>query len=212
MLLVGSIIGLLCVALVLVWRIDVSGPRGSGADVDGPPTSRPDASIDPDPRAGAPATPSAANLERSGGTSADGDPDEPGHADHAALEDPTGDLELYRERPMSAVPHEVVRGWGARRGGRIPGLVGAYVVVDPSRSDQELERLARDIRDFHYDAEALSVRILDSEEAAVYDRHGDGGALAAEHLVGRVNVNERLGVNRIEIRGRVIESAEADAR
>jgi hypothetical protein len=119
-------------------------------------------------------------------------------------EDPTGDLVFYERKPMSAIPHRVVRGWGARGAGRVPGFVGAVVVVDPSISDERLVRLARDIRAYHSDAEALSVRILDSERAGLYDRHSDGGALLARHLVGVVNRNARLGTDRITVRGREV--------
>jgi hypothetical protein len=136
----------------------------------------------------------------------------PGDDHEHHVEDPTGDLELYERRPMSAVPHRVVRGWGARGSGRPTGAVGAFVVVDPEISDAELEALAEDIRRYHGDATALSVRILDSEHAATYDRHSDGGALAAAHLVGRISRNEQLGTDRVEIRGRVQELAVSEPR
>ena len=67
-------------------------------------------------------------------------------------------------------------------------------------------------RAYHSGAHALSVRILDSERAARYDRHSDGGALAAAHLIGLVNRNERLGTDRIEIRGRVIQPSGSGGR
>ena len=120
---------------------------------------------------------------------------------HSIIEDPTGDLGLYERVPMSDVPHHVVRGWGARGSGKLPGVVGAYVIVDPAITDDTLERLARDIRIYHLDADAVSVRILDSEQAAIYDRHSDGGELAAAHLVGSLSRNSSLGIDRIEIRG-----------
>lgn len=135
-----------------------------------------------------------------------------GDHDYAVVEDPTGDLALYEEVPMSPVPHHVVRGWGARGAGAVPGVVGVFVIVDPEIGDEQLAELARDIRAYHSDAEALSVRILDSELAARYDRHSDGGALAAAHLVGLVNRNEQLGTDRIEIRGRVLELSGSEAR
>ena len=121
------------------------------------------------------------------------------------------DVEYYADRPpMSPVPHAVVRGWGARGGGRVPGIVGVYVVVDPSISNESLEELARDIRDYHYDAAALSIRIFDSEHAATYDRHSDGGALAADHLVATVNRNDRFGTARTEIRGAATDMGESE--
>ena len=124
--------------------------------------------------------------------------------DHGVAEDPTGDLRYYEKYPMSAIPHRVVRGWGARGAGPLPGAVGVFVVVEPRISDAELAALARDIRDYHHDAEALSVRILDSHEAATYDRHSDGGALAAEHLVALASRNQHLEEDKIEIRGRAV--------
>ena len=126
-------------------------------------------------------------------------------ADLLPAEDPTGDLGLYERRPMSTVPHRVVRGWGAHGAGQVPGFVGAIVVVAPSIPDERLVQLARDIRAYHGDAKALSVRILDSERAGLYDRHADGGALLAKHLVGRVSRNVELGMDRITIRGEEIE-------
>ena len=113
---------------------------------------------------------------------------------------------------MSPVPHQVVRGWGALGAGEVPGVVGAFVIVDPEIADEQLAELARDIRAYHSDADALSVRILDSEHAARYDRHSDGGALAAAHLVGLINRNEQFGTDRVEIRGRVIESSDLGVR
>lgn len=134
---------------------------------------------------------------------------EPRHADPDPPLDP-GDAPYYERHPMSAVPHVVVRGWGARGDSAVRGVVGVYVVVDPALSEADLERLARDIRSYHADADVLSVRILDSERAATYDRHTDGGALAAEHLVGRVTRNDRFELDQIEIRGRAIDPEAAE--
>ena len=86
------------------------------------------------------------------------------------------------------------------------------MIVDPEIGDEQLAELARDIRAYHSDANALSVRILDSEHAARYDRHSDGGALAAAHLVGLVNRNAQFGTDRVEIRGRVIERTGSEVR
>jgi len=124
--------------------------------------------------------------------------------EHREVEDPTGDLGLYDREPMSRVPHRVVRGWGARGAGSVPGFVGAVVIVEPDLTDDALAQLARDILRFHSDAKAISIRILDLERAGTYDRHSDGGALIAEHLVGLINRNEGLGTERITIRGRDI--------
>jgi len=133
-------------------------------------------------------------------------PAEPGRPEHAhELATDTPDFELYRGRPMSAVPHRIVRAWGAAGGSETPGMVGAFVVVEPGISDEELARLCRDIRAYHQGAKALSVRVLDSEEAATYDRHADGGALAKRHLVASVSRSEGLGLDSIEVRGAPIE-------
>jgi hypothetical protein len=112
---------------------------------------------------------------------------------------PSGDLEHYAKRPMSAVPHRVVRGWGASEENSQLGLVGAYVVVEPGISDAQLTQLCKDIQRYHRDAKVLSVRILDSEEAATYDRHIDGGALANRHQVASVKRDPTLGVKDGEI-------------
>jgi hypothetical protein len=120
---------------------------------------------------------------------------------HAAPEDPYGDLALYADHPMSEVAHRVVRGWGAGARSPSPGHVGAYVVVDPAIDDAALRELALDIRDYHRSAEAVAVRIVDSEEAATYDRHTDGGARLQAHLVASVRRDERLGLDEVEIRG-----------
>jgi hypothetical protein len=98
-----------------------------------------------------------------------------------------------------------VRGWGAAKGETTrPGVVGVYVVVDPHLPTAELEELARDIYAYHADAAELSARVFDSEEAATYDRHTDGGARAERHLVAMIRRNERLDVDSIEVRGHPI--------
>ena len=99
---------------------------------------------------------------------------------------PPDDAELYAREPMSSVSHRVLKGWGAGPEARVAGLVGLYVVVDPDVSNEDLERLTRDIRYRHLDAVALNVRIVDSEEAVLFDRHLDGGALLDLHTVATV--------------------------
>jgi hypothetical protein len=127
------------------------------------------------------------------------------HEPDAEAAKPDDDLLLYEREPMSRVPHQVVRAWGATEDRQQAGRVGAYVVVDPSISDQELILLARDIRDYHRGATAVTVRILDSEEAAAYDYHEDGGVRRDQHLVGRVQRDTALGVDAIQVRGETIE-------
>ena len=73
--------------------------------------------------------------------------------------------------------------------------------IAPSLPTADLEQLARDIRDYHDDADSLNVRVVDSERAVTFDRHLDGGELLQLHLVATVRRNERFGVDSIEIRG-----------
>jgi hypothetical protein len=127
------------------------------------------------------------------------------HADREHAPAATGDLMLYAKRPMSALPHRVIRGWGASDDHSQLGLVGAYVIVEPGISDERLVELCRDIRAYHRDANALSVRILDSEEAATYDRHSDGGAFKNQHQVATVTRDPKLGVDTIQVRGELVE-------
>jgi hypothetical protein len=127
------------------------------------------------------------------------------HGDPEPAPAPTADLALYAKRPMSAVPHRVIRGWGASGDRSQLGLVGAYVIVEPGISDEQLAKLCRDIQEYHRDAKALSVRILDSEEAATYDRHIDGGALKNEHQVATVTRDPALGVDAVHVRGELVE-------
>ncbi len=202
------VLGAVVLALV-AWLI---GPKRAPHDSDVAPPSAP-------MRAVVPAEPGGPEQKTA---AVDPEPeaiDNPGEIDHEPSDhsrshsdfDPYSDLEFYARRaPMSEVPHTVVRGWGARGGGRVPGLVGVFIVVDPAISDAELERLALDVRDFHHDAHALSVWILDSEHASTYDRHTDGGALAAEHLVATVNRNEALGSDNVQIRDRLLDADELD--
>jgi len=127
------------------------------------------------------------------------------HDDPENAPAPTADLLLYAERPMSAVPHRVTRAWGASDAGSHLGLVGAYLIVEPGISDEQLIELCRDIRKYHESANALSVRILDSEEAATYDRDIDGGALKQQHQVATVTRDPKLGVDAIHVRGELVK-------
>ena len=134
-----------------------------------------------------------------GETTAEAHPD----AEHAPAE--TADLLQYARRPMSAVPHRVVRAWGAGKDPSQLGLVGAYVIVEPGIGDAQLIQLCRDIQRYHGDAKALSVRILDSEEAASYDLHTDGGAFKQQHQVAAVTRDAKLGVDAIYLRGELVK-------
>jgi hypothetical protein len=108
------------------------------------------------------------------------------------------------ENPLSRSPHEVTRAWGGRPGAST-GPVGLRVVVSPNLPTSALEQLVRDMRGHYGNADIFSVLVYDSEEAAQYDRHIDGGALAKRHLVARVVRDRSLGEDTIEIRGMLIE-------
>lgn len=99
------------------------------------------------------------------------------------------------------VPHRVLAAWGWRKGEPGTGLVGGRLVVDPGLPTPELERLARDLRERFREEPAVHVEVFDSEEAASYDRHEDGGALAQRHLVAVVARNPAFGLDSIRIRG-----------
>jgi hypothetical protein len=118
----------------------------------------------------------------------------------------TGDLAIYDRKPMSTVPHQVARAWGlsaAEPSQR--GRVGAALVVDPGITDAELMQLGRDLLAYHRDAKIVAIRIYDSEDAAGYDRETDGGALADQHLVGRVVNDPVRGLRGMFVRGKWIE-------
>lgn len=127
-----------------------------------------------------------------------------GH-EHPPDPDLAEELHWYEENPLSSVPHAVVRGWGARPAADRRGVVGLYVVVDPNLPTSQLEQLARDIRDHHEEAQTLSARIVDSEEAATYDWHIDAREYLHRHLVATVRRNVDLEVDSIEIRGVALE-------
>jgi hypothetical protein len=78
-------------------------------------------------------------------------------------------------------------------------------VVDANLPARELEALVRDIHAAYGASKVLSAHIYDSEEAATYDRHLDGGALAALHLVARTAHDAVLEVDWMQIRGITIE-------
>jgi len=117
----------------------------------------------------------------------------------------SGDLDVYAQRPMSSVAHQVARAWGLTDDPQQLGFVGAFVVVKPGISNAELAKLCRDIEAYHRNARALGVRVFDSEDAASYDRSSDGGAFAAQHLVARVGRDASLGVDTCVVRGEPVK-------
>jgi hypothetical protein len=117
----------------------------------------------------------------------------------------TRDLAIYQRKPMSTVPHRVVRAWGRSDDPSQKKLVGAHLIVEPGMPDAELTKLGRDLLDYHRDATIVAVRIFDSEEAATYDRHIDGGVLYQSHLVARVVSDPGRGLRAIFVRGKQVE-------
>jgi len=113
---------------------------------------------------------------------------------------------LEKLAAASDVPHEMVGAWDEAPESSTPGQRRAFVVVvEPGMGDAELEALARDLRAQHRDARILNVRIYDSEKGARRAGWVDGGALAHQHLVAQVSVNEGLGLDVIRVRGRRVE-------
>lgn len=102
--------------------------------------------------------------------------------------------------PLSEVEHELVGAWDDR--GSAPEL-GAHrvlvAVVSPAASDAEIEKLLRDARARHRDAEILDVRVYDSGVAAA-----QAGWLGKRKLVGEVKRNDRLGYDALMVRGRAL--------
>ena len=107
-------------------------------------------------------------------------------------------------KPLSPVPHRVLKAWAASKSGAT-SPVGMTLIVDPSISNDALATLARDIVKNLPDSKLLNVRIYDSEKATTYDWMKDGGAFAGEHLVGQIWVNEQMGVRKVKVRGEEIE-------
>lgn len=126
-----------------------------------------------------------------------------GDEDRAAR---VGEIDLrdwLNQNPLGRTPHRVVAASGGRPGAT--GVVSLRVVVGASLGTPALEGLARDLRAGYGDAKVFSALLFDSEEAATYDRHEDGGALAARHLVVRVVRDVALGVDTLQIRGVTID-------
>jgi hypothetical protein len=101
--------------------------------------------------------------------------------------------------PLSPVAHRVLSSWGGASG--IPGPRELQLLVEPGLGTHELERLVRDAIASLEEADVLTIRIYDSEEAVRYDRHSDGGALAERHLVASMSRHRRLGVESLRVRG-----------
>lgn len=103
--------------------------------------------------------------------------------------------------PLSDVAHELVGAWDDR--GSAPEL-GAHrvlvAVVSPTATDAEIERLLRDARARHRDAEVLDVRIYDSGKAAA-----QAGWVGDHELVGEVKRNDRLHYDAMTVRGKAVE-------
>lgn len=156
-----------------------AGDASSGAPL---PSERAAPRAAPDPEAGS---------GFPGGAAPAGAPPAPGAAGVDAPEAP----------PLSAIRHRVVRSWGAAPGSGSNAPRELHLVVEPSLGTPQLEQLLRDVLAHHAEAEVLTIRIYDSEHAATYDRHSDGGALAERHLVASMSRHRLLGVESLRVRG-----------
>ncbi len=199
----------LVVAVVLLLALYGVGLARFGGDALPAPSRTPGTSPAPAPEGTeAHGAPSAAHRLRPGGEPPDGS-SEPRTSPSAREAPPTAhqpvtDLVAWlNQNPLSPHPHEIARAWGGSPGATRP--VGLYVVVRPNLPTSQLEALARDLRAAYADAGVFALQVFDSEEAATYDRHTDGGALAELHLVARVVRDEALGTDTLQIRGNVIE-------
>lgn len=105
------------------------------------------------------------------------------------------------EAPLSNVPHHLLAAWPQEAQSGVPAIAGMTVIVDPSLSTAALDHLALDIRERGLGAAIFHARVYDSEEAATYDRHSDGGALAERHQVAVVTRNEPRGLDVVKVRG-----------
>jgi hypothetical protein len=107
----------------------------------------------------------------------------------------------FAREPLSDVEHELVGAWDDR--GSAPEL-GAHrvlvAVVSPTASDAEIERLLRDARARHRDAEVLDVRVYDSGKAAA-----EAGWVGERKLVGELKRNDRLHYDAMTVRGRTVQ-------
>jgi hypothetical protein len=115
-------------------------------------------------------------------------------------------VQLRREpklakEPLSDVEHELVGAWDDR--GSAPEL-GAHrvlvAVVSPTATNAEIERLLRDARARHRDAEVLDVRVYDSGKAAA-----EAGWVGERKLVGELKRNDRLHYDAMTVRGKTVE-------
>jgi hypothetical protein len=124
----------------------------------------------------------------------------PSHDEALALPpDPAAEGAAPAEVPLSSVAHRVLTSWGGASG--TPGPRELQLLVEPGLGTHELERLLRDAVSTCAAADVLTIRIYDSEHAARYDRHSDGGALAERHLVASMSRHRRLGVESLRVRG-----------
>ena len=91
--------------------------------------------------------------------------------------------------PKSRVPHRVLKAWGRDETGLPKGAIGFLIVVDPSITNAKLTELAKDVLAANQDAERMSVRIYDSEEALSPELHQAHDPVIAKHTIGRIWVN-----------------------
>lgn len=181
-----AIAALLAAALGLaVW---LRWPAGESEPAPAPPA--PAAARAEEPEPAAPSAPAAQAPE----------PPEEAAGGEAA---PAGEVaQLRREpklaaEPLSEVPHDLLGAWDERGSAPTLGAHRVFVaVVPPAASNAEIERLLRDARARHRDAEILDVRVYDSAESATR-----AGWVGERKLVGEVKRNDRLGYDAMTVRG-----------
>ena len=112
--------------------------------------------------------------------------------------------EKYRDQVWSDVPHELLAAHDGSQEHEGEGARRRFVaVVEPGLSDTQLERLVRDVRARHRDAEVLRIRVFDSRDAATKPSWTDGGAARKAHLL--ADLFRAPGRERFLVRGREVD-------
>lgn len=111
--------------------------------------------------------------------------------------------EKYRDQVWSDVPHELVAAHDGLEEQEGEGARRLFIaLVEPGLSDEQIERLVRDFRARHREAEVLRIRVFDDREAAGRPSWTDGGAALREHLV--ADLYREPGRERFVVRGREV--------
>lgn len=165
-----------------------------------PPTSK-----DPSQQAEPAEPPAEAPEGRGRPAGAQGGPGEGETIDAASGDDISAPGSGASARRLSEVPHRVHLAWGRDEQGRSRGAIGYSIVVDPSISNAELARLTKDVIAANEDAEILSVRIYDDEEATSLERHMAHDSFIQDHTVGIVWVNKKMDLRKARVRGELVD-------